>query len=57
MTLFLFIEGRKRFIHSNIIQRAINLIKKISAISTIVIIITVTLINTGKEKKYKKLIV
>lgn len=57
MTLFLFIEGRKRFIHSNIIQRAINLIKKISAISTIVIIITVTLINTGKEKTYKKLIV
>ena len=65
MTLFLFIEGRKRFIHSIIIQRAINLIKKISAISTIiviiitiiVIIITVTLINTGKEKKYKKLIV
>lgn len=43
MSVFLFIEGRKRFGHSIIfiIQRAINLNKKIPAISTIVIIIII----------------
>lgn len=45
MTVFLFIEGRKGFSHSIIfiIQRAINLNKKIPAISTIVIIMIITI--------------
>lgn len=50
MTVFIFIEGRKRFGHSIIfiIQRAINLKKKISAILTIEIIMIITITNEGK---------